>query len=293
MNTRVRELSRLNPVLSFATILFDWMVILSAIWLVSQDFGVVVKILAFLVIASRQHGLLLMMHEAAHLHLSRHQRVNDLVSDLFCAYPFFMRTEKYRSTHLPHHLHLGTAQDPDWVLVKDQKAWQFPKAKKEIYQILGIRFFAGDLLLFLKKHANFHFFRKPGAFIYWALILSAVIYFKLTSLFLLYWILPILTVLSVSLRIRAIAEHSGLPGQSELKQSRNVKTHLLEEFFLSPHNGNYHLDHHLYPSVPFYNLKKLHRSLMRTEVYQAQAAITPSYFGGKKSLIHELSQQKN
>ncbi len=39
------------------------------------------------------------------------------------------------------------------------------------------------------------------------------------------------------------------------------------------------MEHHLYPSVPFYNLAKLHKKLMESEQFRNNAHITHSYFG--------------
>ena len=38
------------------------------------------------------------------------------------------------------------------------------------------------------------------------------------------------------------------------KGARTIKAHPVVDFFLC--NENYHIEHHLYPSVPWYNLKK-------------------------------------
>jgi len=35
----------------------------------------------------------------------------------------------------------------------------------------------------------------------------------------------------------------------------------LQTFFFAPHQVNYHMEHHQYPSVPFFNLPKVHRLL--------------------------------
>ena len=40
------------------------------------------------------------------------------------------------------------------------------------------------------------------------------------------------------------------------KGARPIKAHPIVDYFLC--NENYHIEHHLYPSVPWYNLKKVH-----------------------------------
>jgi len=44
-----------------------------------------------------------------------------------------------------------------------------------------------------------------------------------------------------------------------------------------PHNVNYHLTHHLFPGVPFFQLPTLHREIARTEAYRRNAHVTRGY----------------
>jgi fatty acid desaturase len=46
------------------------------------------------------------------------------------------------------------------------------------------------------------------------------------------------------------------------------------------HNVHYHVDHHPYPSVPYYNLPRLHTLLLTQPEYVARAHVTNGYFRG-------------
>jgi fatty acid desaturase len=48
-------------------------------------------------------------------------------------------------------------------------------------------------------------------------------------------------------------------------------------------NENYHLEHHLYPAVPWYNLPRLHQELKEELVLQG-APYIPSYF----AFVHDF-----
>lgn len=88
--------------------------------------------------------------------------------------------------------------------------------------------------------------------------------------------------------IRSVAEHFGeLAYEDELSSSRTVQPNWLEKILIAPHQEGYHLEHHLYPGVPFYNLPKLHLLLMQTKVYQDKAHITKGYLSG---LLKELGK---
>ena len=48
------------------------------------------------------------------------------------------------------------------------------------------------------------------------------------------------------------------------------------EWLIFPHQVNYHIEHHLYASVPHYNLPRLHRMLRERGVL-AGACVAPDY----------------
>jgi fatty acid desaturase len=102
------------------------------------------------------------------------------------------------------------------------------------------------------------------------------------------WVLPSVTVLGVVFRIRQIAEHSGVEDEHELNATRTVVPTLFERMLIAPCGINWHLEHHLFPSVPFYNLPRLHKRLMQEEVFRQQAHITHSYTSLAGGVLAEL-----
>ena len=65
-----------------------------------------------------------------------------------------------------------------------------------------------------------------------------------------------------------------------LRGSRHLDATWWEKFLLAPHNVHYHVDHHLYPSVPYYYLPGLHAQLLAQPEYMARAHITDGYCTG-------------
>ena len=126
----------------------------------------------------------------------------------------------------------------------------------------------------------------------WGRVVFAVLLFILLSLFgywkiyLLYWVVPYLTTMMMFKYIRSFAEHCGdLEYENLLNSTRTVNATFLEKFFIAPHNVHYHIEHHLYPGVPYYNLPKLKRMLMEDVTYKANAHYSNGYFSG---LLKEL-----
>jgi fatty acid desaturase len=74
--------------------------------------------------------------------------------------------------------------------------------------------------------------------------------------------------------VRGWAEHAlTVPGEL-LTETRTVTSNRLFSFLNV--NLNYHLEHHLFPGVPWYNLPKVHR-ILRDDYAQAGASIYRSY----------------
>jgi fatty acid desaturase len=80
------------------------------------------------------------------------------------------------------------------------------------------------------------------------------------------------------MRIRSIAEHFAIDGESGVyRHTRTTYAGVLVRLFVAPKNVNYHIEHHFFPSVPFYRLRKLHSLLMSSEEFARAAHITQSY----------------
>lgn len=297
LKARAAELSRLSPWRSSAAIAFDWLAIFA---LAAAGFFsdlLIVKILAVVLIAGRQHGLLLLMHEGAHVRLAKNRALNDWISDLFCAFPFLAGTAKYREFHLPHHQFLFTDKDPETPMHR-ARGWEYPQSRRRLWGRLLAPLVGGRMREMIGKIRFYNFApssrgQVAAKAVFWLAVLVPVAVFGLWSAFALYWLLPMFTVLPVLLTLRNMAEHWGLPRDHELNSTRTVTAGFIEGLLLVPHNGGYHLDHHLHPGVPFYNLRALHRALREDGVYRAKAALTDSYVMGRKPLLGELSGSRS
>lgn len=79
------------------------------------------------------------------------------------------------------------------------------------------------------------------------------------------------------MRIRSIAEHAVLePTDDPFQNTRTTGASLLARLTVAPHHVNYHLEHHLLPTVPHYRLKALHARLRERGAY-AHAAHATGY----------------
>jgi fatty acid desaturase len=70
-----------------------------------------------------------------------------------------------------------------------------------------------------------------------------------------------------------------------LAMTRHVECNLFERLLIAPNYIHVHIGHHLYPSVPFYNLRKLQQLLMQNPDYARRAHVTHGYIGCLRELI--------
>lgn len=285
-------------------LLYNWAIILVTIVFCGQFFTPLSYILGIIIIGARMHALAILMHDATHYRFLKNRKWNDLLSNLLTMYPIFTSIEQYRLNHLRHHRHLNTEEDPDWVAKLGKRAFTFPKSKREFLMSLLSYFFLYqglmDALWLLKRLSANKPEKKEKAPRNWARASFYLLLFTGLTLtgtwkyFFLFWIIPYLSTFFMFQYIRSVAEHFGeLAYENSLNSTRTVKTNWLERFFIAPHNVGYHLEHHLYPGVPFYNLPALHQLLMENEEYNVNAHITQGYLSGLLKELGSVQQLTN
>jgi fatty acid desaturase len=299
IGAELRALSQLSTQKSLRALAFDWGVIASCFAAATFVTHPAVWICCGILIAARQHALLILMHDASHFRLLPSRKWNDRLSNWLCAWPLLVSTEGYRHNHLAHHLHLNTEDDPDWVRKDGRDEWTFPKTRRAFVLLLLRDLCGGGLLDALRSIRDLSGNKLRAAeektsawprLTYYGAAATALTLSGMWIPVLLLWFLPAFTLLTVILRIRSVAEHFGVEGEHDLNKSRNVHCSWWERFLLAPHYCGYHLDHHLYPSVPFYNLPRLHSSLNAMPRYAAESHQTSGFLGASRSsFISEIS----
>lgn len=293
----VRRLSTLSTGWAVWAIAREWALIAATVAGVLALQHPLAWVLGIAIIASRQHALLILMHEGAHRRLLPHRGANDAVSDLLLAFPLSVSASRYRRLHNQHHRHTNHEGDPDRETIAGDDQWHFPRSRSSALGV-ALRDLSGlNLPRALKAMALYSPWtslmdRMKGheqtgltnAEIRRLVVVQAAMLGGLAATngwvaFAVLWLLPTATVLPLLLRIRGIAEHEGVPGGDEVRETRHVDAGPVEAFFLSPFNINYHTAHHLFPSVPWYNLPALHERLLEDSAYASRLVSAPSYTG--------------
>lgn len=264
-----------------------------------------IYIISIMWIGARQHGLAILMHDGAHFRLAKNKILNDVISELFLAWPIFITTREYRESHLKHHHYLNTSGDPDWAMkLLDKRTnheWQFPNSTKKLKKIFfrdlfGLNTF--QVLIFLRnlfitrKGKNKVYNKKPGYLYnflrisYYLTIISAAFYFNFLTYILLFWMVPLLTWLKLVLRIRSIAEHFAIYDiNNPSDKTRTTYPTIFDRMFITAFNICYHAEHHKFPAIPFYHLPKFHRELLKIPGYKQKTHITNGYLNVLRECI--------
>ena len=108
-----KALLEIDPWQSWWMVGSNWLFSFAAMALVAWAPNPLTIVVALFVIAARQLGMAIVMHEAAHRTLFRNRRLNDWVGNWLAAYPVWADVAPYRAYHLVHHTRTGTDQDPD------------------------------------------------------------------------------------------------------------------------------------------------------------------------------------
>ena len=292
----LKQFYQINTFRHASAIAFNWMVIIATAWLSIQFFHPLLYVGAVIIIGARMHALAILMHDASHYRFMKNKKWNDILTNVTTMYLVFSSIEKYRQNHLRHHMHLNTEEDPDWLAKLGRQEFTFPKTKREFLGTLLSYFFLyrgvmdaiwifGRFKAPAKGKGAENKVLKIGFYLVLATVLTLT---GAWSYYLLYWVIPYFSTFFMFQYIRSVAEHFGDLDHDHLLTSTRtlVQLRAWEKFLFAPHNVGYHLEHHLYPGVPFYSLPRLHHKLMQDENYAGKAHLTKGYLGG---LLNELS----
>ena len=284
---QLKEIREKKDWINVVSISMNWLQILAAMALFFYFPNVLTFLLSVIVIGSRQFALAVLAHDGAHNLLFSNEKINDFVSQWFCAFPLFSDNRPYRPYHLAHHRFTESENDPDLSLSAPFPITKASFRRKVIRDLTGQtgfrRYSIALKSIFSSEADNFAGRIKKisdkisGFFISNLVIFSLIAIFSHWSIYFLLWWIPAFTYYSLIVRIRNIAEHSVTPGDTNLNNTRTTKASLLTRYLLVPHHVNFHLEHHLFTNCPWYNLPKVHE-MLKGEPLRDKMCIEESYF---------------
>ena len=231
------------------------------------------------------------MHEASHATLYRSSGANRVAGVLWAS-TILVNWSLWRSFHLQHHAYTATDRDP-----KLKHRLVITRRSQYLLVPLGglafmAELWASSLMTVLGrppayvKLASRRAARLDGLVL--LVVTAALVGGTWTSpgLFGSLWLGPLLATFCIALPITGMSEHYGcaLEG-STFDTTRTVVSNRLFRFLVW--NNNFHVVHHLVPSVPFHHAPELHRYIEPRHQYLEQ-----SYLAFHARIIRECGEHR-
>jgi fatty acid desaturase len=252
--------------------------------------------LGVLLVAAMQHRISGLAHEASHYVLFKHPLANELVSDLLLMFPIVAMTQKYRAAHFGHHRFVNDPlRDPDLIRLNHPVPQVFPMGKARFwFQYVVKALWPPTILAYLFGRAKAANLGDPagaplkcvyrtrvarclrGA--YWLTAFGAVNVLHAWPIFLMFWVLPLLTAYPLLMQLREIAHHANAPDDGDLTNSRVFRVNPALAFAVFPYGQAFHLTHHLFAMVPHYRVAEADRILRRYRPYRERVVVCRGYF---------------
>ena len=225
-----------------------------------------------------QMGIMTFMHDCTHSVLFKAKWKN-WAFGIFAIIPMLISFISFKDDHLIHHRHNRTSKDPDaftmgkrgivdYLLFYSYAAAGIFLTAIQFTLISPIQKFRGTKALIHWIEIALHIILAWGVF-HWASSQGIV-----SEVFAI-WFWPLIF-FGFFNSVRFVAEHYGTPWNcGQLAGTRTIISNPINSWFWN--NINYHIGHHVYPAVPWYNLQKLH-TLILPEIKNQNAIIDKSYF---------------
>ncbi|WP_422002904.1 fatty acid desaturase [Reyranella sp.] len=242
-----------------------WAIIGAAIAACALAPTVTVVAICFVVIATQQYALLILMHDGQHSLLHPRRAVNNAIAKWAIGAPCGTPFSRSQAQHLAHHQTVGSDRDP---------AFQFycrdEPSPKHGFTSLVVHFVRvlvlGRLGYSLVGEGPSRSSKKVDGTLasYGPILLAQAILFAIFALagiwwaYFVLWALPLATLVSFFDAFRQFAEHAEpVPDRDAGSRLISTQSNVIERIFLAPYGMNYHAEHHMFPFVPYYRLPRL------------------------------------
>jgi len=282
----IRQLTEKSDLMGWSALLFTWGVIALTLTALALWPHPLIWICALIILGGRQLSLAILMHDASHGTLFKTRWLNDVLASYACGIPVGVDLQRYRKHHLMHHTQTGTDADTDKSLsapFPTSRASLLRKFARDLSGLSGLKREFGLLLMHAglirwtvasdivrlpqhgrSRHAQAWQLWQNGwkIFAFHGLLLGLLVWAGYPWLYLA-WTGAYLTTYSLFMRIRSIAEHACTQQTTDMfLNTRSTRAGLLARATVAPLRVNYHIEHHVMASVPYFRLPAMQRMLL-------------------------------
>ncbi|QWC57104.1 fatty acid desaturase [Erythrobacter sp. 3-20A1M] len=268
-------LSRKSDARAFATIGWQALLAIAAFALAIAWPNPLTVLVAIVILGGRIQAFGIITHDCAHGAFFRTPALNRFVGKWVSGAIAHVPLDLYRRYHLDHHRHAGTAEDPDRWMVKSYPVTRASLKRKLIRDVTGQTGFR-DLMAEIN---GFKWSQTGPSVLFHAMLFVALLAAGAPWAYAMWWAARIF-VYPATMRLRQISEHGVAKDRDHPDARVNTGTtipHWWEALLFSPCNVNYHVEHHIFASVPPYRLPALHRLLASRGYYAAHDCIARGF----------------
>ncbi|MFN3910903.1 fatty acid desaturase family protein [Hyphomonas sp.] len=271
----LKSLREKSDLRALASLVWTWGLIAGAFAMAIVWTNPATILLGIVILGGRQLALGVINHDCAHHAFFRNPKVDEFVGHWLCGAPINTSLHAYRAYHLKHHKFAGTPDDPDIGFVKDYPVSKDSLRRKFIRDLTGQTGYRDTL----RKIRNFKLSKNWPWLAFHGLLLGTLTLAGAPWAYLMWWAAE-LTVYPAIVRLRQIGEHGTAANRANLEPRLNTGTTVApfwQRVLIAPNDVNYHLEHHMFATIPPYNLGRLHRLLASRGYYDGYACISRGY----------------
>ncbi len=204
-----------------------------------------------------------LLHEVVHSAVFKKPwPAGERVLGLLYAITSGISASQFTRWHLDHHDNLGTNDlDP-------KRHWLSPKRNKRWFKLLYctpalmpiyFRAAANEVKTYPAALRALIARERMATIVIQLAVGAALYYFGGMGAMLRVWFLPYFIVFPIAFTVNRLGQHYNIDPTNPLKWSTVMRPSWIWDFLFV--YSNYHAEHHYFPRVPFYNLRKLHMIL--------------------------------
>ena len=245
--------------------IMGWIILAYPVW--------PVELMCSIIIAFIIHALVIGMHECIHGTMFYNRPTLNYWVGFLLGACGLMSATAYKITHLLHHKYTRSPKDPDEFtnLTSNSKVHSIGFY---CWIIIGMPLYLIHILITSLQNGSMKqrcqvVFEEGIIFT----LIGLSLYLPYANNVLHCWLIPA-GITALMANFRAWSEHTMTRQEHPLLQSRTVVSNSVLSFLLL--NQNYNLEHHLFPAMPWYRLKKIHH-LLENEYKKANVFVCKSY----------------
>lgn len=259
-------------------------------------------VVGIVLVGGLQNHLMVLLHHGIHVNLHPARRVNDALARWLLTAPMAQPWSYMRRAHIQHHARLGERDDPDrWYYDVDLFGRRRPTV---LVGWLVLNLLGGLVVPTLRKIATGSRSaedpadglgggtRLDGASVVTTQLALFALFTVLHGAWWAYvalWAIPAVTLGGGFNCFRTALEHvdAGDPPSRDHSFASNP----IERFFLAPFWMNYHYEHHLLMTVPYYHTPRF-REYLRERGAFPESVVASSYLARLRTVVQDLRARR-